>query len=298
MDKTVVALGMFDGVHLGHRSLIQSAVAAGRDKGMQCMVYTFQNHPMTVFKKGPKLLMTGDERIAALLGLGADRVIADAFDEALAKLTPAQFVQMLMERLNMGVAVAGYNYSFGSGGTGSAALLHALGSRFGFEVIEIPPVLYKGETVSSSRIRKSVEEGDVALAGELMGGFYALTGKVVTNQRIGSAIGFPTANISVAPEKTLPKSGVYATQAYVHDPVAQDEPHSRTGRAAVTNIGTNPTVHGREITVETHIMGFAGDIYGETLTVAFKKRIRDEMAFDSVDALKAQIKKDIAEAEK
>ncbi len=279
----VVALGMFDGVHMGHRALISAALKAADEREIESVIYTFSNHPQSLISRSPKLLLTANERLAKLDSLGACAVTADAFDASMANMPPRVFAQMLVERFDMKVAAAGYNYSFGKGGSGGVELLQSLGDELGFDTIVTPPVTYLGKAVSSSRIRRSIEEGDIESANIMLCESFMLSGIVISNRHIGTGMGFPTANIAVDPSKVLPKHGVYAVNAYM-DGKRFD---------AVTNIGSNPTLGGKIVTVETHMIGFNADIYGEKLTIEFICRMRDDIKFDSVDELKRQIEDDI-----
>ncbi|MBQ9832729.1 MAG: bifunctional riboflavin kinase/FAD synthetase [Clostridia bacterium] len=279
---TVAALGTFDGVHMGHRTLIEKALHKAEENGFKTIIYTFSNHPMTVMSSSPKLLMTSSERICCLKSFGCS-VVADEFDTELANTSARDFALMLKERFNMKIAVAGYNYSFGKGGRGDVEMLKQLGEELGFETVIAQKVTYGSEGVSSSRIRKCIENGDIRLANAMTVSPFSLSGEVIANKHIGSTIGFPTANIGVCEEKVLPKAGVYAVTAHIRDKVFN----------GVTNIGTNPTVNGTKTTIETHIIGFDGDIYGEELKIEFIDRIRDDKKFASIDELKAQIAKDI-----
>lgn len=283
-SKTVVVLGTFDGVHMGHRSLMSRAVLKAGAEGKKCLIYTFSNHPMSLISKSPKLLMSSSERISVLNSLGADAVAADEFNRDIADMSPKEFVIMLKERFNMSDAVAGYNYSFGKGGKGDVETLQKLGDELGFSTLVCSRVIYEGESVSSTRIRECIENGDIKNANKMLENNYSLFGKVIQNKRIGTKIGFPTANIAVDESKVLPKVGVYATGVNI------------CGRQydSVTNVGTNPTVNGDKLTVETHIIGFDENIYGEEITVSFKDRIRDDKKFDSIHDLKEQIKQDIS----
>lgn len=283
-NETVVVLGTFDGVHMGHRSLISHALKKARVDGKRCIIYTFSNHPMSLFCKTPRLLMTADERIKELEKTGVDEVVADEFNFEIANMSPLDFVKMLKMRFNMSCAVAGYNYSFGKGGKGSVETLKALGKEEGISVIVCDKVLYEGESVSSTRIRECIENGDIINANAMLKDRYSLSGKVVANKHIGTKIGFPTANIEADFEKVLPKAGVYATSVTVFNKQYN----------SVTNIGTNPTVFGDKLTIETHIIGFDENIYGENITVEFIDYIRSDKRFNSLEELKEQIKKDIA----
>lgn len=279
--KTAIALGTFDGVHLGHRSIIDVAKTQAAQLGMEPMVYTFANHPMEVFGKRPPLLMEEDERLNRLECTDA-ALCADRFDAQLAATPPESFVDMLLSRFNMGCAVAGFNYTFGSKGLGNVELLKALAKTKGFEVVIVPPVLFEGEAVSSTRIRHCLALGDVARAQKMLLRPYSISGKIVYNKGIGKSLNYPTANIEGWEHRAIPAPGVYATLAKLGEKTMP----------AVTNIGDNPTVGGAKTTIETHILGFDGDIYGQTLTVKFIERLRGEIRFPNVEALAAQMKKD------
>jgi len=208
------------------------------------------------------------------------------FTREMAHLSTEQFIDLLNEKWNVRGLVVGYNYTCGDRGTGTPETLREIGGVRGFSVSVVDPVLFEGEPVSSTRIREAVERGDVSLAEALLKRRYTLTGTVVQNKRIGRRIGFPTANIEADLRRVIPADGVYATFAFVGGVVYR----------AVTNIGTNPTVHGTRLTIETHILDFNADIYGQQLTIAFHKRLRGEAMFDSLDALKEQIRLDVEAA--
>lgn len=285
--SVAVALGMFDGMHAGHRALIAHTVAFAKQTGCLAAVYTFTNHPATVLGGGSALLSDAAERAALMRALGCDIVRMDAFTRELAALPPEAFIDMLCESWNVRRFVVGFNYTFGRYGAGTPELLREAGARMGFSVDVVEPVLYGGEPVSSSRIRRAIEAGDVSAAADMLSRPYTLTGEVVANRRIGRRIGFPTANIAAAPDRVLPMRGVYATDAIVNGTVCR----------AVTNVGSNPTVGGDHLSIETHMIGFDGDIYGETLSVRFLRRLRGETKFDSVTALGEQIARDVRAAE-
>ena len=245
------------------------------------MIYTFTAHPMVLFGKQPPLLMTQSERMAALGGMGC-MLSADEFSAEYAATEPEQFIKMLIERFNMGCAVAGFNYTFGKRGEGSVELIKKLGEKYGFAVEIVPPVMYKGEAVSSTRIRACLEAGRVKDAGEMLGAPYSMTGPVIRNRGIGRTLDYPTANIAGWEDRAVPMAGVYATRA-----VLDGEKYP-----AVTNIGRNPTVNGEHTTIETHMLGFDADIYGQTLKVEFVERIRGEIRFPDVHTLATQMKAD------
>ena len=286
LTPAVVALGMFDGVHLGHRALMTRLLEEAERLGVAPCVYTFSNHPLEVLGGSVRLLSTVRERNKLLRTLGAQEVMSVPFTRELATLGTEQFVNLLMEHWDVRALVVGYNYTCGDHGTGTPETLAEIGARRGFTVSVVEPVMYEGLPVSSTRIRETIERGDVSLATDLLARRYTLSGTVVQNKRIGSRIGFPTANIEADPKRVIPADGVYSSVAYI----------GGAAYRAVTNIGSNPTVHGETLTIETHLLDFDADIYGETLTIAFRKRLRGEIVFDSLDALKEQIRLDIAEA--
>ena len=277
---------MFDGVHLGHRALISRLLDEAKRLRAISVAYTFSNHPLEVLGGSVRLLSSIRERNQTLLALGAEQVQSIPFTRETAVLSAEQFIGTISESYDIRALVVGYNYTCGAHGVGTPETLRNIGTRQGFSVSVVEPVLYGGEPVSSTRVREAVERGDVTLAQTLLKRRYTLSGKVVKNQRIGRRIGFPTANIDADPKRVIPADGVYATYAFV----------GGAAYRAVTNVGTNPTVHGTALTIETHLIDFDGDIYGETLTVAFRKRLRGEATFDSLDALKEQIRLDVSEA--
>jgi len=285
-EPAVVALGMFDGVHLGHRALMTRLLEEAKRLRAIPVVYTFSNHPLEVLGGSVRLLSGMRERNMMLRSLGAQEVESVPFTREMAHLSAEQFVDLLAEKWNVRGLVVGYNYTCGDRGTGTPETLHEIGNARGFSVSVVDPVLYEGELVSSTRIRQAVERGDVSLAEQLLKRRYTLTGTVVQNKRIGRRIGFPTANIEQDPKRAIPADGVYATFAFV----------GGAGYRAVTNIGSNPTVQGDKLTIETHLIDFNADIYGQQLTIAFRKRLRGEAKFDSLEALKEQIRLDVEAA--
>lgn len=285
-NSAVVALGMFDGVHLGHRALIERAVDEARRLGAKPVVFTFSNHPMGILGGGVRLLSSIPERDRILGSLGAKEVMSVPFTWELAALSTEQFVERLLSRWDVRTLVVGYNYTCGARGNGTPKTLAEIGKRRGFSVLVVPPVLFEGSPVSSTRVREAVEQGNVEQAERMLKRRYTLAGTVVENRRIGRRIGFPTANIEAEQSRVIPKDGVYATFACV------DGAYYR----AVTNVGTNPTVHGDHLTIETHMIDFDADIYGKRLTVAFRRMLRGELVFSNLDALKEQIRRDVADA--
>ena len=286
-EPAVVALGMFDGVHLGHRALMNRLQEEAKLLHAIPAVYTFSNHPLEVLGGNVRLLSGIRERNMLLRSLGAEELESVPFTREMAALSPEAFVDLLSAKWDVRGLVVGYNYTCGDRGAGTPETLREIGSRRGFSVSVVEPVLLEGEPVSSTRIREAVERGDITLANRLLKRRYTLSGTVVQNKRIGSRIGFPTANIDANPKRAIPADGVYATFASVDGGMYR----------AVTNIGTNPTVNGDKLTIETHLIDFHADIYGQPLSILFRKRMRGELMFDSLDALKEQIRLDVEEAE-
>lgn len=284
-EPAVVALGMFDGVHLGHRALITRLLEEAKRLRAIPAVFTFSNHPLEVLGGNVRMLSSIRERNMLLRSLGAQELESVPFSREIAALSPEQFVDLLMEKWDVRGLVVGYNYTCGDRGSGTPETLREIGQRRGFTVSVVEPVLFEGEPVSSTRIREAVERGDVSLAERLLKRRYTLSGTVIQNKRIGRRIGFPTANIEANPKLAIPADGVYASYAYVGGGVYR----------SVTNIGTNPTTNGEKLTIETHLIGFDADIYGQQLSIAFRKQLRGELVFASLDELKEQIRLDIEE---
>ena len=287
LEPAVIALGMFDGVHLGHRALMSRLQEEAKLLHAIPAVYTFSNHPLEVLGGSVRLLSGIRERNMLLRSLGAEELESVPFTREMASLSPEAFVDLLSAKWDVRGLVVGYNYTCGDRGAGTPETLREIGKRRGFSVSVVEPVLLEGEPVSSTRIREAVERGDITLANRLLKRRYTLSGTVVQNKRIGSRIGFPTANIDANPKRAIPADGVYATFASVDGGMYR----------AVTNIGTNPTVNGEKLTIETHLIDFHADIYGQPLSILFRKRMRGELMFDSLDALKEQIRLDVEEAE-
>lgn len=285
LHRPVVALGNFDGVHLGHKKVIESAVKFSRKIKAHSAVITFDPHPQEVIapERGLRLLTTLTEREELFLNLGVDSVVVTRFTPILRKLSYADFVRRyLVGKLGVRQIFIGYDYAFGKGRAGSVAELKQFGKQFGFGVSVVPPVKVGGEVVKSGRIRENLSRGDFARAMKLFGHPYRLTGKVVRGDGRGKTLGFPTANLKVDPRKLIPAEGVYA--GFVD------------GKKCVINIGSRPTFGGGKSLIEVHILNFKGNILGKTLKVDLFCRLRGEIQFSDALALIGQIKKDIARA--
>lgn len=282
MTKTVLALGMFDGMHIGHKKLIETAVRLAKKDGLEAAVFTFSDHPQKLFGSKVARLCSNEERLAIMRKLGAKRIEQVEFTREIASLSPERFLDMLAEKMDPHTIVAGFNYTFGKGKSGDTELLSKLAVKKGIGIAIIPPVNFSNKPVSSTRIRELIEKGDVQVAQLMLGRPYTLGGEVVESRRIGRSIGFPTANILPEEERAIPQDGVYISMARVDGEMLP----------AVTNVGLNPTVGGKRRMIETHIFDFSGDIYGSRIEVFFVKRLRGVKAFASLDELKAQIASD------
>ncbi len=281
---TTVTLGVFDGVHLGHRSLIERAFSHPGKR----VVVTFEPHPVEVLAPGtpPRLITTLDERLNLLERLDADLVAVLDLTE-IRHLSPDQFVeQVLIAKLKTGAFSVGEDFHFGRDRAGDVSFLLRSGAAKGFDV-DVVELLDSGErVVSSSQIRELIALGDVETAATLLGSYYRMSNTVVDGDKRGRSIGFPTANLNPAPRKVLPADGVYATLATVKG----------VTYSAATNVGTRPTFGGGARMVETYLLDFDDDIYGEDLTVEFVSRLRPELEFKTVDELVAQMHDDVDES--
>ncbi|MDP1833281.1 MAG: riboflavin biosynthesis protein RibF [Geothrix sp.] len=284
----VVTLGTFDGVHAGHRELLR--VAAGRAKalGHLAAVATFDPHPTVVVapQRKPKLLMTLEQRLAAFEAEGMDLAWVIPFSRAFSELEPEAFLDRMRQILAPVELHVGRAFCFGRDRRGTVQTLEAWGATHGCRVHTLALLAPDGGRLSSTRIREALDAGDVEAAAELLGHPYALTGVVVEGDRRGHHLGFPTANLAWEQEQ-LPAFGVYVTEALL--------PHHGGPYLGLTNVGEKPTFEGQRLTVETHLPGFEGDLYGARLDLRFRHRLRGEVKFGSVEELRAQIAKDVAE---
>lgn len=290
MRGVVVVLGNFDGVHLGHRVVIRSAVEKGKELGAKVVAATFDPHPRAVLKPGsePELLSTLDFRRELLVRAGVDDVRTIRFDRELSLKSPEEFVEeVLVGRLGAKVVVVGENFRFGHRAAGDVKDLGRLMRKHGGEVLPVALRLSEGEQgISSTRIRNLISFGEVREAEKLLGRSYTLRGEVVEGDRRGKQIGFPTANVLHDPSVVVPARGVYAGFVDV----------GGERYAACTNIGVAPTFDRRESKVEAHLLDFDGDLYGKVVDVGFTQRIREEKKFSGIEELKGQIGRDVEEA--
>ena len=308
-EAVVCSIGFFDGVHRGHQCLIRQVRDEALRRGMRSLLITFDRHPRSVFAPAavPPLLTTAKEKMELLKATGIDDIYVLPFDRAMAALTAKEFMQQVLKKqLGVSVLVIGYDHRFGRPvpATKSQGTLplegfpeyQAYGREMGIEVVLAKEL--EGRHVSSSAIRKALEEGDVALAAQLLGRPYTWTGRVVHGHEIGRQLGFPTANLEavdsgrLAVDKMLPANGAYAIRVHCTSPVG-----GGWDGAAMLNIGQRPTIdNGTDTTVEAHILDFDGDLYGQQLTISFIARLRGEQRFDSEAELREQLQRDREEA--
>lgn len=287
--NSILTLGNFDGVHLGHLKILSKVTSRARSLGCPSVVYTFEPHPLKVIapERSPMLLLDGKDKREFLEKIGIDAVISTRFTKAFAARRPDEFVEReLVRKLHVREVWVGHDFCFGKGRTGTPAYLKGLGTRFGFKVVVEKAYKKSGAIVSSSRIRSLVLDGKVHAAAALLGRNYSIKGTVVKGSSIGMGIGYPTANLRVKSE-IVPKDGVYAARALIQGVI-----HN-----ALVNIGVAPTFGAKARTVEVHILGFSKKIYGRDMEVFFVKRIRDERKFAGIAALKSRIGKDVLTAE-
>ncbi len=282
MAKRVVALGFFDGVHLGHCALLQKAAEVAETLQIRAAAITFDPHPSVLLTgKAEQLLTTQDERLDLMRRLcGVNELLLLPFDEAMRTMPWERFVEdILIDRLQAVHVVCGENFRFGAHGTGTAQLLSERCTELGIGCSVIAPVEQDGEVISSTRIRTLLQSGEIQKANALLGHPYCLTGEVIHGQALGHTLGFPTANFSFPEELISPRFGVYVGLAHLDD----------EAYPTVTNLGRRPTVNGNSITVESWLLGFDGDLYGKRFRLDFLKFLRPEQKFGSLEELQQQI---------
>ncbi|HEX8495460.1 MAG TPA: bifunctional riboflavin kinase/FAD synthetase [Pyrinomonadaceae bacterium] len=287
---TVLTLGVFDGLHRGHQLVMSTVVERARSLGAVPTVITFDPHPRAVLhpESAPPLLQTFDQKIEAFGVLGIEQVIVIRFNQSFAQIEAEDFLRDVVgERLQAREVYLGRGFAFGRERRGNIELLQRVSERLGFHAAEVPEVRLRGRRISSSAIRGLLSEGRVNLARQMLGRPYGVEGRVVRGQERGRSIGFPTANLRPQ-NRVIPRSGVYVTVTLIED----------AWRRSVTNIGTRPTFEtDAEPTIETYVMNWSGDLYGDVVRVRFLHRLRDERKFAFVDELKQQIELDRRRAE-
>lgn len=288
-EAVTVAIGMFDGLHVGHQSLIRAAVENARAHGRPAVVFTFDRHPAELIApdKAPGYLSTPRQRAALLQNLGVDSVVVARFDDRFRTLSPEAFLHFVL----YGVVGArdvfvGEDFHFGQNQAGDVAYLRESQARYGFTLHVHPPILVDGERASSTRIRTLLREGDLKGATHMLGHRYVLNGTVAHGEKLGRKLGYPTANLALNRIQVIPADGIYAVWGTVRGERLM----------GACSIGMRPTVGGTERTVETYLLDFDADIYDEEMDVEFVARLRDELKFDSLEALIEQMGYDVRQA--
>jgi len=283
---TVLTIGTFDGIHIGHKKILERLISTAENQQLESLVLTFFPHPRMVLQKDSniKLIHTIDERADILDTLGLDNLIIQPFSKEFSRLSATEFVRdILVHQLNVKHIIVGYDHRFGRNRTANIDNLKEFGEIYGFTVEEISAQDIDAVAVSSTKIRKALEQGNLQIVNSYLGTEFQLRGTVAKGKGIGKRIDFPTANISIPQDyKMIPKNGVYIAKATI-------ENNTYYG---MMNIGNNPTVNGTVQSIEIHLLNFSDDIYYKEITVSILKRIRDEHKFDSIEILKSQLQQD------
>jgi riboflavin kinase/FMN adenylyltransferase len=287
--ETLLTIGVFDGVHAGHRYLLEKLQQRAPEKNLLSGVVTFNPHPQSVLHPHNQLpwLSNLEDRIRAFQELGINVVAVLTFTPKVAQLSAREFISLLKKHLKMRGIMVGPDFTLGRGQEGNINLLRTLEQEMKFSVEVIPPYTINGEVVSSTLIRQALIQGDMKKIKRLMGRHFYLRGKVITSDKRGRILGFPTANLDIKPQQALPGNGIYATITQVN----------ATRFPSATNIGIRPTFGEGTKTVETHLLNYKGDLYGKEIKVEFVQKLRDEKRFPSSEELKKQIEKDVRKVE-
>ncbi len=286
IENTVVTIGNFDGVHVGHQNIINKTISIGKEKHLKSILFTFSNHPVNFFRsEGIKNLMALEEKYKIIESMGIETIIPIPFDQFIISFSPQEYVkEILIDKLHVKEVVVGHDFRFGKDREGDANVLKEFGEKYGFKVNIVSPITIDHIRVSSSFIRRLLEEGDIKKASEFLGRCYTIKGVVIHGRKIGrKLLGFPTINIHIKKDILTPKTGVYYTKVKIKDRLYH----------GATNIGYNPTVENTYLSIETHIIDFDGDLYEEEVEIYFIERIRNEMKFSSIEELKNQMKRDM-----
>jgi riboflavin kinase/FMN adenylyltransferase len=284
-SETVITVGVFDGVHLGHQSLLKRLINTARINGWLSVVVTFKSHPETVLNSGKQLPWLDDieNRVKRIEDLGIDLVVVLDFTPELRRLEAQAFVTLLRNHLNLRNFIIGPDFAMGKDRQGTIETLRALGEQMDFLVDTVPSFVLNGEIVSSSLIRQVLAEGNIKKANRLLGRYFSYSGQVITGDGRGITLGFPTANLEIKPGLAVPADGIYATIVHFNNKAFQ----------SVTNIGIAPTFDNKKHLIEAHLIDFNNNLTGKEIEVDFIDRLRDEKRFPSVEELKKQIAEDI-----
>lgn len=284
--NTAIALGNFDGVHIGHQKLIETMLEQAKEKNLLPSMLIFENHTKSfVYGNGPRLLNTNSQKNEFLEKLGVRTLYTMKFNEHIMTLSPENFVkEILLKKLNCSLVVVGTDYRFGHKASGNVGMLKDIGKRLGLQVRVVEPVYYKDEIVSSTLVRQLLSEGNIRDANRLLGRPFGIVGEVINGKGLGKRLGVPTANIKPAGKYVVPKKGVYRTITRVNERYYP----------SATNVGINPTFSEQELKVETYILDFDQSIYGLEIEVYFMEYIRPEIKFENTDKLKQKMDEDIA----
>jgi riboflavin kinase/FMN adenylyltransferase len=284
-SNIAVALGTFDGVHVGHQKIIQRVVQLAQEIDGTSVVLTFNNHPLSIIdpKRCPLQIVTAEDKTDLIQSLGVDVLLTIPFTPQFLKLSPSEFITILLDNLKPVNIVIGPNYSFGYKSTGTPEVLQQAGMKYGFKVEVHQAVYVDHSVVSSTAIRQMIATGDVKTATRFLGRPLRIRGKVITGEKRGRILGYPTANLAITEGLAVPEDGVYAVHIYIES----------TRYKGVANVGTNPTFDNINRRIEVYVLDFQGDLYGEFVAVDFLERIRGEIRFLSVEELKTQIFHDI-----
>ena len=280
-----LSLGMFDGVHLGHKYIIDELKKVGCENDLETAILTFWPHPRFVFNPNEdlKLLNTIEEKKVLMEKYGINNLFVKEFDEEFRNLTGEEFVrQILIDKLNVKYLIIGYDHSFGKNKSGNFELLQKLSSELDFEVVQMEAINIHENNISSTKVRNALLEGNIKDANEMLGYSYSLSGTVVHGKKLGRTIGYPTANIETESLKLLPKKGAYIVEVFVKDQQYK----------GMLSVGTNPTVNGEKLTVEVYILDFEGDIYDENITVKFRDFLHEEIKFEGLEKLIERLDED------
>lgn len=284
IKNSYIALGSFDGFHLGHLSLVKKVKKLAKQNNALSIVFTFKNHPKKFIKPNSniKLIMNNEEKIKVLEKENIDILALKSFDDEIMKMMPEDFIRWICQTYKVKGIVVGFNFKFGYKNLGDIEILKSLQKKYNYELYIMNPYIFENKIISSTYIRNELLEGNVKKAYEMLTRPYMLLGKIIDGKKLGRTIGFPTANLQVNDSKIIPKKGVYYTNVEINGIILK----------GMTSIGNNPTVNGVDLTIETYILNFNENIYNKEIKLYFIDKIRDEVKFNSIDELTNQLKKD------